>query len=69
MRLKGKWFHNAARGTWGRVVGNISCGSYYMCEEHGKPTLVGRVVYIGDMKNWDFYRTMDEAEVAATEKH
>lgn len=65
LRLKGKWFHNPARGAWGRVVGTISCDSYYMCEELSKPLAVMRVVYIGHMENWGFYRTQGEAQVAA----
>lgn len=65
MRLKGMAFFNPGRKSWGRVKGNISCGNHYMCEEHGAPTLVMRVVYIGDMKDWSFFRTLGEAEVAA----
>lgn len=65
MRLQGKAFYNPANGSWGRIKGNVSCGSYYICEEHGAPTLVMRVVYIGDMKRWSLFRTVSEAEVAA----
>lgn len=65
MRLQGKAFYNPDRKTWGRIKGAVYCGSYYICEEHGSPTLVMRVVYIGDMKNWSLFRTMGEAEVAA----